>query len=108
MVHASLDRQPSRTLRGARAYAPEEKEMNMTNGLALLRLELALAAAALCLATGAPAVELDPAAVAYLPPEQFKWRDPTDQAQTNQIILHGDPSKAGLYIQINKFKPGRF
>src|SRR5438094_7133450 len=70
--------------------------------------QLALAVATLSLATAAPAAELDPAAVTVLAPEQFKWRDPTDQAQTNQILLHGDPSNAGPYIQINKFKPGRF
>jgi quercetin dioxygenase-like cupin family protein len=47
--------------------------------------------------------------VAYVTPEQFKWRDPTDQVATNQATLYGDPNKAGgLYIYINKFKPGRF
>ncbi len=56
-----------------------------------------------------PAAELDPAAVKILPPDQFKWRDPTDQAATNQVILQGDPTKDGsLYININKFKAGRF
>jgi quercetin dioxygenase-like cupin family protein len=43
-----------------------------------------------------------------VPPEQFKWRDPSDQALTNQVVLLGDQGKPGLYIQINKFKPGRF
>jgi quercetin dioxygenase-like cupin family protein len=55
------------------------------------------------------AAELDPAAVKVLAPEQFKWRDPTDQIATNQTILLGDPTKTGgLYININKFKTGRF
>jgi len=63
------------------------------------------------LTVGLPALaaELDPAAVKVLAPEQFKWRDPTDQAATNQTILHGDPTKSGgLYININKFKTNRF
>jgi quercetin dioxygenase-like cupin family protein len=60
------------------------------------------------LVTEGGAVELDSAAVVYTTPEQFKWRDPTDQAPTNQTILYGNPSKPGLYIYINRFKPGRF
>jgi quercetin dioxygenase-like cupin family protein len=80
----------------------------MINRRALSLLALAVATSALSLGTAGYAAELDPAAVNVLAPEQFKWRDPTDQAQTNQIILHGDPGKPGLYIQINKFKPGRF
>jgi quercetin dioxygenase-like cupin family protein len=69
----------------------------------------AVVSAVVSLATVAHAVELDPAAVSVLTPEQFKWRDPTDRVATNQVNLVGDPSKAGeLYIYINKFKPGRF
>ena len=80
----------------------------MTNRHALTHLTLAVAAT-LSLVTAGRAVELDPAAVAYVTPDQFKWRDPTDQAATNQATLYGDPNKAGgLYIYINKFKPGRF
>src|SRR5262249_3860221 len=68
---------------------------------------IALVLAALGM-THASAVELDAKAVAYVPPEQFKWRDPSDQAATNQTILLGEPGKAGsLYIQINKFKANR-
>jgi len=60
------------------------------------------------LAPPLPAAELDPAAGKILAPEAFKWRDPTDQAATNQTILLGDPNKEGsLYININKFKAGR-
>jgi hypothetical protein len=47
---------------------------------------------ALSLATAGHAVELNPAAVAYKTPEQFQWRDPTDQVATNQTILYGDPN----------------
>src|SRR5215813_15518074 len=80
----------------------------MTKHRALWCLAPAIAAATLSLATASGAVELDPAAVAYVTPDQFKWRDPTDQVATNQTILHGDPNKPELYIYINKFKPGRF
>jgi len=55
------------------------------------------------------AAELDRKVIEVTAPDQFKWRDPTDQASTNQVILQGDPNKEGsLYININKFKSGRF
>jgi quercetin dioxygenase-like cupin family protein len=69
---------------------------------------LAFAVAALSLATAAQAVELDKSAVIYVTPDQFKWRDPTMAATTNSTNLYGDPTKTGgIYIYINKFKPGR-
>jgi quercetin dioxygenase-like cupin family protein len=71
-------------------------------------LTLAIATAALASATTARAVELNPSAVTFVTPDHFKWRDPTNQASTNQTVLHGDPNKPGLYININKFKPNRF
>jgi quercetin dioxygenase-like cupin family protein len=71
------------------------------------RLAIVVAAATLSLVAAASAVELDPAAVTWLSPDQFKWRDPADAA-TNRTILHGDPDKPELYIYINTFKPGRF
>jgi quercetin dioxygenase-like cupin family protein len=72
------------------------------------RLTLVVAAA-LTLPFAAGAAELDPAAVAYVTPDQIKWRDPSDRVTTNQAVLVGDPSKpGGLYIYLNKFKPGRF
>ncbi len=80
----------------------------MTAHLRQLQMTLAVAATAFGFARTAPAVELNATAVAYQTPDQFKWRDPTDRAPTNQTILHGDPTKPGLYININKFKPGRF
>jgi quercetin dioxygenase-like cupin family protein len=76
---------------------------------ALWYLVPAVAVAITSLAVPVAAVELDPAAVTVLTPEQFKWRDPTDRVETNQVNLHGDPRKTGeFYIYINKFKPGRF
>jgi quercetin dioxygenase-like cupin family protein len=76
--------------------------------LAPLRIELAVVVAALSLATASHAVELNPAAVVYQTPEQFTWSDPTDKVATNRTNLFGDSTKPGLYIYINKFKPGRF
>jgi quercetin dioxygenase-like cupin family protein len=79
----------------------------MKKQLALLSLTLAIVSAAFSLATASHAVELDAKAVVFQTPDQFKWRDPTDQVATNQTTLHGDPTKPGLYIYINKFKPNR-
>jgi quercetin dioxygenase-like cupin family protein len=56
----------------------------------------------------ASSVELNPAAIAIKIPDQIKWRDPTGAAGVNQAILHGDPTKPGLYIVMNRFKPGNF
>lgn len=50
--------------------------------------------------------KLNPNFVTYKTPEQYVWRDPADRSPTNQAILHGDPSKDGIYVNINKFKPG--
>jgi quercetin dioxygenase-like cupin family protein len=52
--------------------------------------------------------KLDPKAVAYTLPDQYKWRDPTGAAGVNQVVLHGDPTKTGLYVTLNRFKPGNF
>jgi hypothetical protein len=81
----------------------------MTNRIAPSRLQLTAAiAAAVSLAATSYAAEVNPAAMVYKTPDQFTWRDPTDKATTNQTILYGDPNGTGLYIYINKFKPGRF
>ena len=56
----------------------------------------------------AGAVELDPAALIYKLPDQLTWRDPTGAAGINSAVLHGDPTKPGLYIVLNRFKPGNF
>ena len=57
---------------------------------------------------GAAANELDPKVLAFKLPDQLKWRDPTGAAGVNQAILHGDPTKPGLYVVLNRFKPGNF
>jgi hypothetical protein len=51
---------------------------------------------------------LNPSAVTFLTPDQFKWRDPFNKSPTNQVILFGDPSKEGPYMVINRFSPGAF
>jgi quercetin dioxygenase-like cupin family protein len=58
--------------------------------------------------TPGPFTGIDPAAVRYTLPDQYKWRDPAHTTPTNQVILHGDPSKEGIYVNINRFKPGAF
>lgn len=54
------------------------------------------------------AVELNPAAIAIKLPSDIKWRDPLGVSGVNQAILQGDPTKPGLYVVMNKFKPGNF
>jgi len=56
----------------------------------------------------ADAVELNPAALIYQAPDQLKWRDPLGVSGVNQAVLHGDPTKPGLYVVLNRFKPGNF
>ena len=56
----------------------------------------------------AAAVELNPAAIAITIPDNLKWRDPTGAAGVNQAVLQGDPTKPGLYVVMNRFKPGNF
>src|SRR2546430_8398038 len=54
------------------------------------------------------AADLNPAALVYKSPDQLKWRDPTGAAGINQAVLVGDPEKPGLYVVMNRFKPGNF
>jgi quercetin dioxygenase-like cupin family protein len=55
-----------------------------------------------------PSTALDAAAVTYTLPEQIKWRDPSNAAPMNTATLHGDPSKPGFYVNLNRYKPGAF
>jgi quercetin dioxygenase-like cupin family protein len=59
-------------------------------------------------ATAGKFSSLDPQAVVYTLPDQYKWRDPTGAAGVNQVVLHGDPSQSGPYVVLNRFKPGNF
>src|SRR2546427_292573 len=51
---------------------------------------------------------VDQATFVYKSPDQLKWRDPTGAAGINQAVLVGDPEKPGLYVVMNRFKPGNF
>jgi quercetin dioxygenase-like cupin family protein len=80
----------------------------MTTPSGLARKGLAVLGLTLFALTAAKGVELDPKVLAFKTPDQFKWRDPSDQAPNNNTMLYGDATKAGLYAVINKFKPHRF
>jgi quercetin dioxygenase-like cupin family protein len=67
----------------------------------------AIAVIALQVGTSA-AVELDPKVLTFKLPEDIKWRDPLGTSGTNQAVLQGDPTKEGLYVVLNRFKPGNF
>jgi quercetin dioxygenase-like cupin family protein len=58
--------------------------------------------------SSAQPAELNPAALVYKLPDQLQWRDPTGAAPVNQAVPHGDPAKTGLYVVLNRFKPGSF
>jgi len=58
--------------------------------------------------SAAQSAELDPAALIYKLPDQIQWRDPLGTSGVNQAILQGDPTKPGLYVVLNRFKPGNF
>ena len=72
----------------------------------LWRLGAAAPLLALGLTLAGHAAELNSKAVIYQLPEQFKWRDPTGAAAVNNVILHGDPSKPGFYVVLNRWKAG--
>jgi quercetin dioxygenase-like cupin family protein len=52
------------------------------------------------------AADIDPTAVTYQLPDQIKWTGNPDVAQT--AVLHGDPSKPGLYVILIKWFPHHF
>lgn len=49
------------------------------------------------------AADIDPTAVTYKLPGQIKWTGDPSVAQT--AVLHGDPSKPGLYVVLIKWLP---
>jgi quercetin dioxygenase-like cupin family protein len=54
------------------------------------------------------AAELNPSVVGVIKFDQLKWRDPTGQADVNQAVVQGDPTKPGFYVIVNRYKPGAF
>lgn len=48
------------------------------------------------------ATELDPAAITYLLPDQLSWKK---GAATDSVMLQGDTSKSGIYIQLMRWHP---
>jgi quercetin dioxygenase-like cupin family protein len=52
--------------------------------------------------------ELDPKVLAFKLPDQLQWRDPLGASPINQAVLAGDPTKPGLYVVLNRFKPGSY
>ena len=68
----------------------------------------ALAMGAVAAQSAARSTELDPTALIYKLPDQIQWRDPLGTSGVNQAVLQGDPSKPGLYVVLNRFKPGNF
>jgi len=56
-------------------------------------------------ATNVRASGLDPAAVIFKLPDQIKWTENPASGNAN-AVLHGDPSKPGLYIVLVKWYPG--
>jgi quercetin dioxygenase-like cupin family protein len=71
------------------------------DSMRILIAGLVLAASTL----SAQAAELNPAAVTIKMPDRLTWRDP-ESSGTNQAVLQGDPNKPGLYVVMNRFKPG--
>jgi quercetin dioxygenase-like cupin family protein len=59
-------------------------------------------------ATVMQAAEPDPAALSYLQPGDFKWKESTDYPGLKSAVLYGDPSKPGPYAVANRFEPGTF
>jgi hypothetical protein len=47
--------------------------------------------------------DLDPKVLAYELPDQIQWKD--DPIGAKMAVLHGDPSKPGLYIVLVKWTP---
>jgi len=93
------------------AQAPRHGEdMMLIHSLAqCVRLPIAVLALMIGMGAGTTrAAELNPAALIYKLPDQIEWRDPLGTSGVNQAVLHGDPTKPGLYVVLNRFKPGNF
>lgn len=63
----------------------------------------ALLAAMVVPLSAAKSWDLDPAAIAYTLPDKIQWHD--DPMGLKSAVLHGDPSKPGLYVMLVKWMP---
>src|SRR5215467_3985731 len=76
----------------------------------IIRRTLLLGAGALALTIGVntigQAVELDPKAVAYIKPDDFKWRNPPGVGPNNGVSFWGDGTKPGFYGGITQWNKG--
>lgn len=71
----------------------------------LSRFSLTVPILVCALANAGQAVELDPKAVAFQTPTQFKWRDPFNKSPSNGVVLHGDGVN-GFYVRLTKWNKG--
>lgn len=75
----------------------------MRNFFASRRYWLGLTVLVALALTSARAIDLDSTAVGYQLPDQIKWVGNPNVAET--AVLHGDPTKTGLYIELVKWHP---
>ncbi len=68
-------------------------------------LPVALGAAGFVLLASMQAGDLDPKVLSYKMPDQLKWNETKSGAL--EAVLVGDPSKAGLYVILVKWRPHR-
>ena len=78
----------------------------MRNFLVSRRYWFGLAVLVALALTSARAVDLDSTAVGYQLPDQIKWMGNPKVAET--AVLHGDPMKTGLYIELVKWHAHNF
>ncbi len=69
------------------------------------RFSIAVSVLVCALANAGSAVELDPKAVVFQTPNQFKWRDPFNKSPSNAVLLHGDGVN-GFYVSLTKWNKG--
>lgn len=73
----------------------------------MLRHSVAFSVLALVLNCAlARAVELNPAAVTFKPPDQIEWKTTDEFVGLETAVLADDPSKLGLYVVMAKWLAG--
>jgi hypothetical protein len=87
-------------------WKPMQQRKMQMGQRTLSRHLIAAGVLAACFATSRTgAAGLDPAAVVFSLPDQIKWNENPAAGNAN-AVLHGDPSKPGLYIVLVKWYPG--